>query len=210
MVAYVGSEDQGKLFLDLNGIALPAVTTTAVDLGKIVENLIKNIENTDQDATEPQPSSQPYNASDGYYGSGDSLSPAEAIARMYPDIKDMPFGANMLLFIGHSKEVSLAITGALLTALFDNLNNVTKGGVPDIILDIPVFDSLKVGYSEKDDLAGILLVLDEYKSFKINYSFGECKSFMRTQEDIYDFIDPIDPENEAREKEYDDINIIEK
>ena len=117
----------------------------------------------------------------------------------------------MLLFIGSSKEVSLAITGGLLTALFNSWDNVTGGEVlPDIVLDIPVFNSLKIGYSEDDDLAGIMVVLDENKSFKINYSFEESKSLMKDKDFIYEDIDIIDPENEAIENGYEDIDVIEK
>ncbi|MDD4316042.1 MAG: InlB B-repeat-containing protein, partial [Clostridia bacterium] len=199
MIAYVGSDIQGDIFVDLNGIALPAMKTTAVNLGTIVKDMLGGMFAIDE-----EPQTAPMNGDEG-----NSLAQAEAIARMYPDIKDMPFGANMLLFIGHSKEVSLAITGGLMTALFESLNNVTDGGVPDMILDIPVFDSLKIGYSEKDDLAGIMLVLDEYKSFKINYSFEPSTSIMRNKDFIYDEIDIIDPAQEARDNEYESIDVID-
>ena len=40
MIAYVGSESEGEIYVDLNGIALPAMKTTAINFGEIIENLI--------------------------------------------------------------------------------------------------------------------------------------------------------------------------
>ncbi|HKL74311.1 MAG TPA: hypothetical protein VJ903_05400, partial [Clostridia bacterium] len=169
-LAYIGIPQGGTIYLDLSGLGLPKVCVNGIDLGSLAKEILSTLDDETIETVEAQ------NA--GNNDVENDQSDAEKVASNYPNIKDMPFGNNMLLFMCSNDELSIAITGALLMSLLHSLDRATGDSLPEIIDNIPVFNYLKIGRDDKDNVTGIQLVLDENRQFTIRYNFDKSYSHL--------------------------------
>lgn len=196
-IMYVGNAANPQnswVYIDLTGLGLTSLKLN-LDLGGIVKNLlgsltasseegsgaareiVKAVSNGAADAMRP--------ADENETSGGDAILTYNDINWGLADggtLEDVPFGSQLLLLAIGSKNVSVAITGALLTSLIH--------GLTDAFI-LPEINYIRLGYVE-GKMTGIELVLNE-ENFRIAYSFTENSA----SEIGRDTKNPIDPTKSA-------------
>ncbi len=121
-VMYVGDlGDNSTIYLDLDGLGLPAVSLKGINLGEIVKDLVSGLSG-DESASGVLNSTSAYTTQvNGSVLVGTSSQPynARPFAKIDPEYTQ--FGTALIMLAMSSKEVSLAITGAMIRSLVHGL-----------------------------------------------------------------------------------------
>ncbi|MFA5448907.1 MAG: carboxypeptidase-like regulatory domain-containing protein [Clostridia bacterium] len=194
LITYVGNivddKEESVIYADLSGLSFPAIELKGIQLGGMVKEMMNSMDFSD-DSSSSAPSDAPQNAPQNAEG---TLLNNEGRENTLPlseiiNIKDISFGSRLLLFTASSKEVSLAITGALAYSLIAGME-----GNDDFLL--PMFRNLKVGYSEEEGLAGLVLRITDdtpyEQAFRIGFNFRSSYSKFSTT-----LVSSIDPTRNA-------------
>ena len=181
-ITYIGSMDDGVIYLQLDGMSLPNMKLSGINIGELVRGMLSSLGEEDNGQVVQ-------NSNSLFFSEGASSNPLQL--------------TSWLSLMAGSEEVSLAISGALAISL---LGSVIDG------VSFPNFDRFKIGYSKNDDLAGLLFVLTQngttiQESFRIKYNFNDIKADMALN--VASTIDP-DFDGDGRYITYHDIGILDK
>lgn len=197
LVSYIGTlsndygEPDGTVYIDLSGLSLPSVKLNGINLGGIVGSLINNIDNASF-------RNAGFTDSDGVVPENAVMTAALATAMKaergldYVDLAGVGWDTAMLLLTASKTEFSIAITGALAYSLMHGL-------VGDK-LNIPRFRNLQIGYSEKDNLAGIIIRLTDDEPYEQAFRIG-----LNFREGYSHFDSELKPAIDPKEKKGDNL-----
>ncbi|MGN0768139.1 MAG: hypothetical protein ACI4M8_02170, partial [Christensenellales bacterium] len=172
-LTFIGAENDGSLYVNLEGLGLPQFYITGVDIGGMLTELLQKIEK-DVSFGDDETAANADGSISGSISSGDKG------AIDYGSIADAGISGNLLLALVDENVFNVAMTGALLLNLLGTID-----GVRDISALIPTFANLQLGY-EKDKLSGIKLVYDEGQHFSIDYNFRKSYTYLVPKRDLFD------------------------
>ena len=172
-LTFIGAENDGSLYINLEGLGFNKFYITGVDIGSMLTEVLKSLEQDVSFGDEETAAN-----SDGSISG--SISSGDKGAIDYGDISDAGISTNLLLALFDENKFNVAMTGALLLNLLGTLE-----GIRDISAMIPMFANIQIGY-EKDKLSGIKFVYDEGQHFSIDYSFEKSYTYLVPKRDLND------------------------